>query len=196
MYLQQFDYNFIYKTGKTHLDANALSRIPDNIQNINTIIQCLSQIDIKAKQSENSEIIRTIETLKQGQSPPPPFNHQEKRLLVLDDVLYRKIHTSTDDLDRLQLVLSHYTVPSLPGTSYHNSGHFGLHKTHAGKNPRKSMILAKIHRRHNTLGPRLYSMSAAEQPPSYFTSSIGPIETNSPFEKLAWPGPYETTSSH
>ena len=85
LFLQNFDYTMVYKTGSLDTDAVALSRVP---QGVHSFFHCEEMV---SKQGEDAEIRDTIQALQQGKSPPTLYRQQANRLIAEDLIFYRKI---------------------------------------------------------------------------------------------------------
>ena len=107
MFLQQFSYEFAYKPGSRHTNADALSRIPEgnNEVQINSVTEMFGDMDIYSKQQEDHDIAEATKALQEGGKLPRSFMHQEKRLVLRDGILFRRIRLSTAGPAIDQLVL-------------------------------------------------------------------------------------------
>ena len=106
MYLQQFDYEFVYKSGSSHINADTLSKMPgDKIAQINVIGEIFSGVDIRTKQQEDPNITNTIRVLQEGGKVSHSFQHQKKWLVICDGVLFRRVQLSSMGPSVDQLVL-------------------------------------------------------------------------------------------
>ena len=104
MYLQQFNYSFIHRSGKSHANADSLSRSTPP-QLIVSLVNTLPQVDVQAYQLEDPEINYNIEALGRNLPVHNHYKHQTSRLVVQDGVLYRRLKYSQDEPDLWQLVI-------------------------------------------------------------------------------------------
>ena len=93
IYLQQFNYSFIHRSGKSHANADSLSRSTPP-QLIVSLVNTLPQVDFRAYQLEDPEINFTIEALGRNLPVHDRYKHQTSRLVVQDGVLYRQLKYS------------------------------------------------------------------------------------------------------
>ena len=72
MFLQQFNYEFAYKPGSRHTNADALSRIPagDNEVQINSVTEMFGDVDIYSKQQEDHDIAEATKALQEEANCP------------------------------------------------------------------------------------------------------------------------------
>ena len=105
MYLQQFNYSFVYRPGKSHTNADSLSRSGPTLQLIASIANTLPQVNVKARQQEDKEIADTIKALEHSQLIPNRYKHQATRLVVKGGVLYRRLLGLGDSIDSVNIAI-------------------------------------------------------------------------------------------
>ena len=177
LFLQQFDYTMVYKTGSLNTDADALSRVP---QGVHSIFHCE---EIVSKQGEDGEIRDTIQALQQGKSPPTPYRQQANRLIVQDHILYRKICLKLGDQITYQVVLPHSLRRQVFDELHSKFGHLGTHKTQA-------RIQERVYWPRYMEDIQRWTRSCEEcqkrNSPPTAPAPLVPIVASSPFEKVAW----------
>ena len=184
MLLQQFSYEFAYKPGSRHTNADALSRIPagDKVQ-INSVTEMFGDVDIYSKQQEDHDIAEPTKALQEGGKLPRSFMHQEKWLVLRDGILFRRIRLSTAGPAIDQLVLP----PSLRQMVFHQlhneSGHFGVKKT-------QSKIQERVYWPGYTSYVKSWVQACKECQQWNLVhgakAPLIPIVMSQPFEKIAW----------
>lgn len=194
MYLQQFNYQFEYKPGSSHTNADALSRIPggDTAQ-VNGILEELSAVDIRAKQQEDPELATTVKALMEGGRVPRPYTKQENRLVIRDGVLFRRTQLTARGPTVYQLVLPRSLQHLALRQLHDNSGHFGLKKTQRKVQER---VYWPSYLSDVASWVRECSICQRRNPSNCEKAPLIPISTSWPFEKVSWDimGPLPVTS--
>ncbi|KAJ3640336.1 hypothetical protein Zmor_003642 [Zophobas morio] len=135
--LQEFDYTIIYKTGKTHKDADCLSRNPvqpaptddtSDLFDIPTLL--LTPVDFASEQEKDNSLVEIIHSLKNPDDSAIGVRKRAHNFQLKNDVLY-KINTSGTGDDNL-LVIPKHLIYEILYTNHSEplSGHLGTAKTY------------------------------------------------------------------
>ena len=134
--LEEYDFEIIYKQGKSHGNADGMSRIPVEVNTcICTLESCVSLEDIQQAQHDNSEIAIIIEATKTGQwsnennsNLIKHFTTIKDELFIDDNVLYRQVND-----EQVQVILPpimHKNIIELIHAAP-TGGHLGVARTTA-----------------------------------------------------------------
>lgn len=132
LYLQQFNFTVKYKSGKTHLDADSLSRYPIGTAAEETFSLCsLGLCNIKDEQAKDANLNKIIEDLNSIFDDQPPKNPKKdlQNYSLQDGILYK---ANYNPMGRLWLLCVPKSMQLAVIKSVHDDptgGHLGLAKT-------------------------------------------------------------------
>ena len=131
MYLQQFNFQVQYRSGKTHKNADALSRRPATEPMISVIQQQLGQ-DLSVLQSAqlaDPDLAPIITALASQNALPSNTAPGLKNVFLRDRLLCRKFRQSSSSGNQIQVILPTSLKTTILQQLHDNSGHLGIRKT-------------------------------------------------------------------
>ena len=197
MFLQQFNLQISYKPGKTHTNADALSRtVQDNSSPSITTIHCSDTLDMtRSAQNQDNELVKLIEGLENGSNQlPPDLAPGLHKAYLKNGVLCRTYQDSSTKLNHTQLVVPSSLKDTVLTHIHNQAGHLGVTKT-----------IAKIKERYYWPGYQEDAKKWIQEcdecqrrnPPTHNPRApLGTLVANRPFEKVTWDimGPLPTSS--
>ena len=130
IFLQQFDMEFVYKAGKTHQNADAMSRIPIVNQVSTSVHQFLPDSDqLRASQWADEVLGPLWSVLKHGKSLPMTTPVGLRKSFLMDGLLCRPFQSSSTECPITQLIIPRSMYSSVLHQLHDNAGHLGIHKT-------------------------------------------------------------------
>ena len=178
LFLQQFDLQIVYKPGKQHTNADALSRTPAKVGAVQ--LQDLLTINLKmqAQDPELATVITLNESLKS-----PAVAPGLKRSFFKDGILCRE-YTDSSNTSHVQLVVPSDMREVILTHLHNHSGHLGLRKT-----------MEKVKTRYywpgyeSDIEKRVRECDECQRrnpPPRKPQAPLGTITASYPFEKITW----------
>jgi len=196
LYLQQFNFQFEYKSGASNSNADALSRIPPAPENLLTTVDEISLANpdtLKNAQLNDPDLAILKQHIKQGTVPrgcPPGL----RKCFIKDDIICRQFKEVATQLSHTQMVVPASLTNVILREVHDNLGHLGVKKT-----------LGYVKTRFYWPGYEQAVESWVKQcdqcqrrnpPLPNPPAPLGTITSSRPFEKLSWDimGPLPTSS--
>ena len=197
LFLQQFNFDVVYKPGKKHGNADCLSRIPEagDSQVVIALVQgIVDQDTIKEAQANDSLTKAALSAIKSGTQLPQRL-HNRGKFLVKDGVLCCIFQESRGATPITQVVVPSSLTELVLKHLHDESGHFGKMKT-----------IEKVRERFYWPGYEsaverwVKECPACQQrnpPQPHPKAPLGTISASYPFEKVSWDimGPLPTSES-
>ena len=195
MYLQQFNFQVKYRSGRTHNNADALSRRPPS-ESI-SIIQQLGKNhgDLQSAQLADPDLAPIITALSSHSALPSNIAPGLKNVFLCDGLLCRNFRQSSSSRNLIQIILPTSLKRNILQQLHDHSGHLGIHKTTESVKQRfywpgyESDIEMWIKecqqcQQRNPQQPRQHA-------------PLGTITASHPFQKVSWDimGPLPTTAA-
>jgi transposase InsO family protein len=195
IYLQQFNFQFEYKPGKSHGNADTMSRRPAT-ENIVTIVHQLeiNPDDMSRAQLADENLAPVIKALKEEKPLPTNSAPGLRKAFIRNGLLYRKFQLSSSSSAKTQLVIPSNMKATILQQLHDNNGHLGLRKTTESVKerfywPGYEQEIEKWVRECQQCQQRNAPQPKPQAP-------LGTIRANRPFEKVSWDimGPLPTSS--
>ena len=181
IYLQQFDFEVVYRAGKEHSNADALSRIPpgDAVMPVMEYQFGNAAVDVQAAQQADEQLSAVIGALSCNSPVPRRLAPGLKQYFLQNGVLCRQFQGSSN-IGCTQLVLPS-SLRHLALKHLHNElGHWGLHK----------MIEAVKQWYYEGEVQKWIAECASRQqrntPQTTAQAPLGTISARHPFDKISW----------
>ena len=191
LFLQQFNYDIVYKPGKTHSNADAMSRIPTQ-DNCIVVVQDVCPLDkLQQEQAKDKQLQPLLVALEKQQPLPNSIAPGLKQAFLFNGVLCRHF----GEASKVQTVLPEALKHTVLEHVHDKAGHLGINKT-----------MEKVKERFYWPGyeedirswVRECKQCQQRNPP--MPTPQAPLETiqaNYPFEKISWDimGPLPVSNS-
>lgn len=210
MFLQEFEYEPLYRKGESNGNADALSRMYSDDANINVIIGTTEEVntslsDVAKHQRNDSELQHVIRYLETDNNTLPEdksirdqllYETKSNKYILLDKVLYHKRVNPLDNDIQYRLVvpkiLRHEILFSIHGSTL--AAHLGLHKTYEKLLPR--YYWKSMYQDTKNLVLSCIKCNARKDPkfkPQFPTNSHVPV--GNPMEEISYDalGPFPNT---
>ena len=131
IFLQQFNFQFEYKPGRSHGNADTMSRRPSTVN----VLAAIHQLDIdpdnmRRTQLADEQLAPVIKALEEGKPLPAGSVPRLHRTFIQNGVLCRKFKSSSSfSMPKTQLVIPSHIKATVLQQLHQNAGHHGLHKT-------------------------------------------------------------------
>lgn len=187
LFLQQFQYQIVYKPGKHHTNADTLSRIPSPealVATIQGFLPSYSLDQLQSAQLEDAQLRPVVVALKSGKPLPAGTPPGLRRGRLCKGVLCREFRECSSREAHTQLVVPTSLREVVCNQVHDRSGHLGIYKT-----------MEKVKERfywpgyENNIRSWLQRCEQCQrrnppQPPP--RAPLGGITANCPFEKVSW----------
>ena len=197
MYLQQFNFQVEYRSGKTHNNADALSRRPATEPIISVIQQQLRKGlgDLQSAQSSDPDLAPIITALSLHNALPSNIAPGLKNVFLHDGLLCRNFRQSSSSSNQIQFILPTSLKRTVLQQLHDHSGHLGIHKTMENI---KQRFYWPGYESDIEMWIRECRQCQQRNPQqSHQHAPLGTITASYPFEKVSWDimGPLPTTSA-
>ena len=197
MYLQQFNFQVEYRSGKTHTNADALSRLPPTEPIISVIQQQLGKDlgDLRSAQLADPDLAPIITALSSHSVLPSNIAPGLKNVFLSDGLLCRNFRQSSSSRAHIQFILPTSLRRAVLQQLHDHSGHLGIHKTM--ENVKQRFYWPGY---ESDIGMWIKECQQCQQrnpQQPRQNAPLGTITTSYPFEKISWDimGPLPTTST-
>ena len=185
LFLQQFDFQFQYRRGTTHTNADSLSRRPPVLVTAINVSELLGDTTATRKAQDNDpQLKEVISVLEQNGRPPTSCTTGLQRCFLKDGVLCRRYTSCTTHLSHIQVVVP----PSLYSIVLHNlhnqAGHLGVKRT-------TDMVKSRFYWPGYEFDIAEWVRTCQEcqkrNPPAVKPRApLGTLQATYPFERLTW----------
>ena len=137
IFLQQFQFEFEYKPGKSHGNADTMSRRPPTEDTVAVIHQLkIEPEDLCKAQQADDVLTQNIKTLEEekplAQGVPPGL----RKKFIQNGLLCRNYQSSSTSTTNIQVVIPTSMTTTILQQLHDNSGHLGVKKTTEGMKQR------------------------------------------------------------
>ena len=196
VFLQQFNFQFEYKPGKSHGNADAMSRRPPNESVVATVHQLeMDSDELRRAQLADGQLAPVMKALEELRPLPASSPPGLRKAIVQDGLLCRTFQPSSSSTAKMQLVIPTYMKATILKQLHDNTGHLGLRKTTDRVKerfywPGYEQDIEAWMRECQECQQRNTSQPKPQAP-------LGTIKANSPFETISWDimGPLPTSST-
>ena len=185
IFLQQFHFEFEYKPGKAHGNADTMSRRPSTDDKVTVIHQMdMKSEDLSKAQRADDTLLPIIKALEDGkplkQSVPPGL----RKAFIEKGLLCRHYQSSTSSSAHTQLVIPTSMTATILQQLHDNSGHLGIKKTTEGVKQRFYWPGYELDIKKWIQECQQCQQRNIPQPKPL--APLGTIKANYPFEKISW----------
>ena len=185
IFLQQFHFEFVYKPGKTHGNADTMSRRPPTDDTVAGIHQLeIESEDLSKAQRADEVLIPIIKALEDGkpltQGVPPGL----RKAFIQKGLLCRHYQSSTASCAHTQLAIPTSMISTILQQLHDNSGHLGIKKTTEGVKQRFYWPGYELDIKKWIQECQQCQQRNIPQPKPL--APLGTIKANYPFEKISW----------
>ena len=198
LFLQQFNFQFEYKQGVTHSNADALSRIPPAVPAppvVTIIHEWTGSIDsLRDAQGKDLKLSPVIKALTNDEPLPPTTAPGLRKAFIHDGLLYCHFCRTSTLPTKTQLIIPDSMKDTMLQQLHDQAGHLGISKT-------TEKVKARFYWPGYEQDIQNWISSCQQcqkrNPPQPAPRApLGTIKTSHPFEKLSWDimGPLPTSS--
>lgn len=197
MYLQQFNFQVRYRSGRTHTNADALSRRPPTEPIISVVQHELGKDlgDLRSAQLADPDLAPIITALSSHSALPSNIAPSLKHVYLCDGLLCRNFRQSSSSTTRIQFILPASLKKKVLEQLHDHSGHLGIRKTTENIKQRFYWPGYESDIEMYVKECRQCQQRNPQQPRQH--APLGTITASYPFEKVSWDimGPLPTTSA-
>ena len=195
LFLQQFNFQFEYKPGNTHNNADTLSRIPPAVPAVTVIHEWTGNMDLlREAQGKDSKLSPVIRALTNGKPLPLSTPPGLRKAFIHDGLLCRQFRQSSNLATKTQLVIPDSMKDIVLQQLHNQGGHLGISKT--TENIKARFYWPGYEQDIQAWISSCQQCQRRNPPQPVPRAPLGTIKTTHPFEKLSWDimGPLPTSS--
>ena len=185
IYLQQFTFQFEYRPGRSHGNADAVSRRPA-AGSVVTVVHRLEMNpdDVSRAQLANEHLAPVIKALKEEKPLPTNSAPGLRKAFIRNGLLCRKFQPSSLSTAKTQLVIPNNMKAAILQQLHDNNGHLGLHKT--TESVKEQFYWPGYEQEIEKWVRECQQCQRRNTPQPKPQAPLGTIRANCPFEKILW----------
>ena len=198
-FLQQFDFQFEYRPGRQHGNADALSRRPPVEPEVIAVVQDMfltGSEEVQVAQAQDKVLGTIITALQHGEDLPAGLPRGLQKSFFQGQVLCQKFQATATNSAHTQVVIHKSLKRTVLNQLHDRAGHFGVLKI---TEKVKEWFYWPGYKQDIQTWVQSCAQCQQRNPPQpQAHAPLGTIQANHPFEKMSWDimGPLPLTDRH